>query len=209
VGVGNEKAEHTYRMFPDTSETTVRASVDTIGNSFVMLRAIGEHSQRTGTNFEAEVLSGASQQPNMRQYDVANRARNRATLVLDVTPIDVVAFSASYFMGRDKYNEAVQEFGLLNNNNSGYNFGVDLSPARTVSFGFNIGRESYDSRQASRYARPVTPTEQSFFDPNNNWGVNLGEKVNNFSANLDLLKAIPRTEIRFGYDYSNSDQNSL
>lgn len=206
VGAGNEQGEHTYRMFPDTSETSYRASVDTVGNQYVMLRALVERSDRKGSNFEPEVLSAASQQPNMRQYDVANRKRDRASLVLELTPVDVMAVNVSYFVGNDKYNEAAQEFGLLKNDNNGYNVGLGLTPAKGVSFDVNYGRENYDGRQGSRYARPVAPTEQSFFDPTNNWFVDTSEKVDNYGLSLGLDKLIPKTEIRFGYDYSKSNQ---
>ena len=206
VGAGNEKGEHTYRMFPNTSETSYRASVDTVGNQYVMLRALVERSERKGSNFDPHVLAHASQQPAMRQYDVANRKRDRATVVFELTPADILALNASYFVGNDKYNEAAQEFGLLKNDNNGYNLGLGLSPAKGVTFDVNYGRENYDGHQGSRYGRPLSATETSYNDPTNNWFADTSEKVDSYAFSVGLDRVLPKTEVRVGYDYSKSNQ---
>lgn len=206
VGAGKEKGEHTYRMFPHTAETTFRASVDTVGNQYVMLRALVERSDRDGSHFDPEVLAAASQQPAMRQYDVANRRRDRATLVFELTPLDLLAVNASYFVGNDTYNETQQEFGLLENDHDGFNLGLGVTPVRGLSLDVTYGRENYHGTQASRYARPVTATERSFFDATNNWFVDTSEQVDTYGLSLGLDRLIPKTEIRLGYDHSKSNQ---
>ena len=80
-----------------------------------------------------------------------------------------------------------------------------MFPNDTVTFGVVYGYEKYTNLAASRMASPGA----TFVDPSYDWNMNADEKVNNFSANLDSIKAIQKTDIRFGYDYSKSDANFL
>jgi MtrB/PioB family decaheme-associated outer membrane protein len=201
VGYGREAADQTYRMIPSYSQNTYRLSYDTVGNQYVMLRATYEKSNRSGA-VDEEILIEAGQQPAMAQFDVANRNRDRGTFVVDVTPVDQVAFSVTAFKGRDKYPD--QEFGLLNNNNSGVMFGVDLMPREQVTLSFNYGYEKYSGLQASRNANPAP--DPSWTDPARNWNLDNSEKVNSFGVYLDLIKVIAKTDLRFGYGYDKSDQ---
>jgi hypothetical protein len=141
----------------------------------------------------------------MAQLDIADRNRSRATLVFDVQPVSVVGLSMSVYKGKDEYPGI--QYGLLNNDNTGVSFGVDLMPSNFVTVGFNYGYEKYDALQASKNANPAP--DPSWTDPTRDWNVNNTEKVNDFGANVELVKLIPKTEIRFGYDYSNSDQGFI
>lgn len=197
---------HYFRMFDAASENTFRVSMDTIGNQYVTLRAKYEMSNREGnTLMDGEggrhnYFEEVGQQPAMRQFDVANRDRKRATVILDVTPLPIVGLSMSLFRGTDDYPD--QEFGLLNNNNTGVSFGIDLVPTDRVSFGVNYGYEKYDALQASRNASPGA----EFVDPNRNWKLNNTERVDTIGVNFGLNKVIAKTDINIGYDYSKSDQ---
>jgi len=46
---------------------------------------------------------------------------------------------------------------------------------------------------------------ESWTDPNRDWEMTNDEKVNNFDLYLDLIKALPNTDIRVAYNYSDSD----
>ncbi len=203
VGYGRDQEALTYRMFAKTAENTLRVSFDTIGNQYVTVRAKYENAKRTGSGLDEEYFAETGQQPDMRQFDVANRNRQRATLIFDASPVSVVGLSFSVFRGKDDYPD--QQFGLMNNDNTGINFGVDLMPSDKVSVSFNVGREKYDALQQSRTANPLSATDTSFTNPNRNWNLNNTETDNTYSVHVDLIKALPKTEIRFGYDYSNSD----
>ncbi|MFB3852464.1 MAG: MtrB/PioB family decaheme-associated outer membrane protein [Vicinamibacterales bacterium] len=202
VGYGHEGVDRTYRLFEKTGENTFRASVDVIGNAYVSIRGLYEHARREGSGFNEHALTAAGQQPEMRQFDVANRTRNRGTVFFDLTPLPVVTFTASVAAGKDDYPD--QEFGLLNNDNTAYTVGVQFYPRQEVGFGVTFGRENYASVQESRNANPAP--DPSWTDPNRNWAIDIDEKVNTVGLNLDLLRALPKTEIRVGYEYSDSDQ---
>ncbi|MBI2835227.1 MAG: MtrB/PioB family outer membrane beta-barrel protein, partial [Acidobacteria bacterium] len=205
LGYGREASDYTYRMFSSSTENTFRASIDSIGSPFVTVRAMFEHANRDGT-FEPHVLVEAGQQPDMRQYDVANRRRDRGTLLVDVTPNAFVGFSASIAAGRDDYPD--QGFGLLNNKNQAYTVGIDLAPKEQIALGLSFGREKYEALQQSRNANP-SGDYGSWMDPNRIWNVKNEETVDSYGAYLDLIKALPKTEIRIGYDYNRSDNGFL
>ncbi len=203
VDYGRNAIDRTFREFATTTENSIKFSVDSVGSALVTLRSSYEYAKRTGSGFDEAVLSDAGQQPEMRHYDVANRDRNRGTVMFTLTPNAKSDVTFSLAAGKDTYPD--QEFGLLNNKNQTYTVGFDLFPADTVTFGVVYAYEKYTNLAASRMASPGA----TFVDPSYNWDMNADEKVNNFSANLDLIKAIQKTDIRFGYDYSKSDSNFL
>lgn len=91
-----------------------------------------------------------------------------------------------------------------------YNAGINFNPRPAVSFGVNYGYDKTTSLQESRNANPLPPDSTdpiSFNDPNRNWSLDYGDKVNNFTLFLDLIKAMKNTDIRVSYDFENSDQN--
>jgi len=83
--------------------------------------------------------------------------------------------------------------------------GFDIVPNATVNFGLNYGQEKYDTLQASRTSNPAP--DPTFSDPRRDWTNTINDKVNTFSTNLSLDKAIPRTDIRLGYDISDGNTN--
>lgn len=205
VGYSRLDTDRTYRMFESSAEDTLKLAADMVGKEYVTVRAIYERSKRTGSHFDAELLTHAGQQPEMRQYDVANRHRDRGTLLFELTPVSIVGFSASLSTGSDEYPD--QEFGLLNNDNRAYTFGVTVAPSDKVSGGVTYGHEKYTGLQASRSANP--PPDPTFINPARNWSLDSGETVRTYGATLDVIRAVPKTEIRCGYHYSHSDQAFL
>ncbi|MGE5814653.1 MAG: MtrB/PioB family outer membrane beta-barrel protein [Acidobacteriota bacterium] len=207
VGYGRDQMDHTHRGFETLTDNTFRVSADTVGNQYVMLRGQYEYTTRRGSNFDEEWFADSGTQGATRLYDDAERNRNRGTVLFVVTPSAMVDFTVSMAAGRDKYNESDQEFGLLNNDNTSYNFGVNVTPIDKVAFGFNYGRDTYTASQESRNANPLSPTDNSWNDPTRNWGIDTDETVNNAQVYVTLAKALKNTDIGLTYDYMDSDNS--
>ena len=143
------------------------------------------------------------EQPDTRHYDIADRDRDRTDLILTVTPIAQFDVNASVGTGRDNYKHT--GFGLRDNKNNNWSVGFDVLPASTVNLGFNYGFEKYTAYQYSRTANPPTATDSTFYDPTRDWWDDQTDKVKTVSANLDFLRAIRNTDIRFAYDLSDGD----
>ena len=195
----------TGRAFSDMRDYTFRASLDTVGNQYFMLRLSADHTTRVGSGFSEASLEDGGAQPGLRFYDEADRDRNRATVLAVVTPVDVVDLTLSVTAGEDVYKGEGHEFGLLNNSNISYNAGINVSPMKQVGFGVNVGRETFNSFQNSRTANPPGTDYGSWTDPNRVWNLTSDEAVNNVGVYLDLKKAIGNSDIRASYDFSDSN----
>lgn len=204
-GSSNHVANETVqgRIYSSTTENTVRVLASSTGSQYVMARIKYEHSNRTGNEFDADMLRELGEQPGIRHYDIAPRDRNRVTGTFTVTPTSIVDVNASLSYGRDKYPETA--YGLQDNKNNGYTVGFDIVPNAIVNVGLNVGQEKYDTYQASRTSNPLP--DPTFSDARRDWNNTINDKVNTFSANLSLVKAIKRTDIRFGYDISDGNTN--
>ncbi len=196
VGYGREQADRTHRIFARTVEHVVRASADATTVGFLTLRAIVERSTRTGSGFDEELLEEAGEQPGMRHYDVADRERTRVTALVQATPVAALGVSASVAVGREEY--ANSGFGLRDNRNRAYSLSVDLAPDDRVSAGASYSFERYTALQGSRNASPGA----QFLDETRNWSLESGDRAHTVTANCDLVKLVPRTELRFGYSAS-------
>ena len=208
VGYIFDDVKREGRAYSNLADYTWRASVDTYGNQYVMLRGVFEHTKRIGDGLSLERIEEGGGQHALRFYDEADMDRDKGTMVLSITPTSMMEVSFSLAAGKDKYRGEGHEFGLLDNTNATYNFTLNVYPRDGVSLGGNYGYEKFTSLQTARNANPAATTVvayDSWFDPNRNWSLDNDETVKNFGLYLDLLKAIKDTDIRFSYDYSDSD----
>jgi hypothetical protein len=135
----------TGRAFSDMRDYTLRASGDTVGNQYVMMRVMYDHTTRVGSGFSEDAIEEGGAQPGLRFYDEADRERNRGTVLFVVTPSDLFDVTFSVATAKDVYSGPGHEFGLLDNSNNAYNAGVNVIPSQKVSFGVNYGYEKYNS----------------------------------------------------------------
>ena len=81
---------------------------------------------------------------------------------------------------------------------------LNVHPTDVVSFGANYGRDTYGALQLSRNANP--PPDPTWTDPEPRLDARQRREDQQRSAlYLDLLRAVRNTDIRFGYDYSDSN----
>jgi hypothetical protein len=206
VGYSLDRYNHWERAAAGWKDNTFRVSFDTVGNQWVTLRAVYEHGKRDSVDVNIDDITGAGGQPALRFFDEASRNRDRGTFIVELNPISSVGINFTLASGKDDYQGAdgTQQFGLLNNKNTAYTVGVNVAPNAAVNFGADYGRETFNALQQSRNANPAP--DPSWTDVNRNWTLNNDETVNTASVYLNLVKAIAKTDIRFAYDYSDSDQ---
>jgi hypothetical protein len=206
VGYVYDQYEHGVRATQGWKDGTARVSYDLVGNQWLTLRALYEHTKRDTINLDVEDLVGAGMQPAARFYDEAARKRDRGTLIAELTPISSLGVNFTLSTGKDDYQgaDSEQEFGLLDNKNTAWTAGVNYAPSARVNLGADYGHETFDSSQESRNANPAP--DPQWTDPNRNWNLANDETVNTFSVYLNLIKALAKTDIRAAYDYSDSDQ---
>jgi hypothetical protein len=203
VGYIYDNFSRTGRAHNDMRDNGFRATLDTVGNQYLSLRAGYEIIKRKGYGFSVHAIEEGGGQPGLRFYDEADRDRDRANFLVTLTPTATIDVTASVTYGKDVYSGPGHEFGLLDNTNTAYNFGINFAPMATVALGANYGHETYNAFQKSRNANP--PPDPSWNDPNRDWTMTNDETVNNFDVYLDVLKAIKKTDIRLAYSFSDSD----
>jgi hypothetical protein len=128
-------------------------------------------------------------------------------------PRDTVDVYVQFAGGKDTYlaDDSVpvsrpgELFGLQESTTMSVNVGVDFHPTNVIGVGANYGRDNYGSFQRSRNANP--PPDPTWTDPSRDWTLDNDDAINSASIYLDLLRAVRNTDIRFGYDYSDSDNS--
>jgi len=211
AGYTREDVDRTYRIVEKTTEDIARASVDLTGLSWLTVRGVFEHSKRTGSAVNGLELLAIGEQPLLRQFDISDRNQDRFNAIVQITPASQFSVNASAGVGSQEYPNSY--FGLRNNDNHVYSVGFDFVPSDKVSLGASYGYEKYTALQASRTANPLTantvaflndPTQQ-FNDPRRDWTDDSADRVRTINASMDLLKVLPKTDIKFAYDYSHAE----
>jgi MtrB/PioB family decaheme-associated outer membrane protein len=198
VGYSREEIDRTHRFFEKTTDNVLRGTIDFSGNALLTVRGVYEHSKRTGSGFDEQVLDEIGEQSTLRQFDISDRDRDRISTIIQLTPIEQLGVTVSIAGGNDRRPEA--EFGLNHNVNRVYAFSVDAVPNAGTSFGVSYGYEEYKSVQNSRQANPGV----QFLDVTRNWSTDGHEQVHTATVSADLLKLAPKTEVRLSYDFSHS-----
>lgn len=199
VGFGTLDTEYTHRLWETTRENVFRASVDTTSNPVMMLRALYENRSREGDGFDPAALLEVGELPGMRHFDVANRDRQRFTLIASVTPGGIFGINGSAGIGRDEYPEGTH--GLQSYDSDQYSIAVDVIPDDRYAFNFSYGWENYNSLQHSRNASSAAEA----INPLRDWTTDFDGQVRFADATLDIAEAIEKTSIRINVDWSSGD----
>jgi hypothetical protein len=207
VGYGYDEYEHGVRTTQGWQDNTARISYDLIGNQYLTLRAKYEHTNRDTINLSIAAIEETGSQPALRFYDEAARTSNRGTFIVELNPLADLGVNFSLSTGKNDYAgaDAAQEFGLLDDKNTSWTLGANYAPSGKVNVGAEYGRETYTTVQESRNANPAP--DPSWIDPLRNWTLTNDETVNYFNVYVDLIRAFTNTDIRFNYDYTDSDQS--
>lgn len=198
VGYGLEDVERTFRLTEATTEHTFRASIDSTGNNVFSVRGVYEHGTRTGSGLDEEVLDEIGEQISLRQFDISDRNRDRVSVIAQVLPVGELGINATIGVGRDERPDAA--FGLQEAQTRFYSLGADVTPNDVITGSLTWGFEKYMSLQRSRQANPGA----QFDDPTRDWSTDAADRVHYVAANLGLIKAIPKTDVQFGYDFNRS-----
>ena len=202
AGVGYTRIgeDRTHRIFESTADNTFRLTFDTLGTQWFTLRTKYEHAQRRGEGIERgeEMLAEIGEQPGMRHFDIAQRDRDRVTLIGTVTPRGDLAASLSLAMGKDDYFES--EFGLRDNTHRVWGAGLDFLPTDRLDFGMSYAYERYNALSRSRQANPGP----QFTDPARNWAADGTDRVHTavFRAGIDRIAE--KFDLLVTYDFSRA-----
>ena len=198
VGYSHEGDERSFREFESTGDNIVKLALDTTGWQYGMLRMQYDYAKRTGSGLDEEVFDcDEAGRACPRTFDVSDRTRKRFTLMGSATPTDMISVDASVGIFRDERPDT--EFGLLNTDGDFYSLGVTVTPNPKVGFGLTYGKDKYQALQKSRQANPGTQE----FDTSRDWTTDVKDDVDSLYIFMDLLQAMPKTDVRWAYDWMN------
>jgi hypothetical protein len=198
AGYGQEHDDRTFRLFEETTDRTVRASIDSTGLAWGSLRLQYDHAVRTGEGLDEQVLSDIGEQVSLRQFDISDRTRDRVSAIVQLVPASMIGLSGSVAVGRESRPEAA--FGLQDNDLRAYTIALDVTPGDRIGGTISYGFERYATRQRSRQANPGV----QFNDPTRDWWTDMDEDVHTLGASLELASAGRRASLTTAYDYVGS-----
>lgn len=215
AGYRYNRVSCTEREVTRTNDHGVFVTADSMSLGLVSLHGVYEHDRRRSPDFGSLALADLPEQgeyPGLRRYDIADRDRGRVTAMLQVMPVSSFAISGSVTATRDKFPNGEfstpDAFGLQRVTTQGYSIFFDATPSDTVTFGAGYGFQKYSSLQQSRRvdSDPATPTGQAQqANPNRDWSLNEDEKVHYVAANVELANIVPKTSVRFAWDYNRAE----
>ena len=200
IGVTRLQEERTHRIFESTTDNVVRITADALNHRWFALRSKFEHAQRRGTGIEegeAE-LASIGEQRGIRHFDIANRDRNRVTILGSLTPMSNLGITASIAAGKDDYLESL--FGLRDNTHRIYALGFDATPSDRVILTASYSFERYNALSRSRQANPGV----QFDDPSRNWATDATDKAHSLILSAEVLRIIDKMDLRVFYDFSRA-----
>jgi len=203
VGFSHLGTDYTHRLWEKTAENVFRVSADTTGNAVLSFRGLYENRKREGEHFEADALAEVGELADMRHFDVADRDRQRLTLIANLMPGGIFGLTASAGIGRDEYPNSGA--GLLSYDSDQYSAGFTVVPDDRYNLTASYGWERYESLQQSRGANNAA--DQA--NPLRNWTTDYTGKVHFLEAALDIDRAIERTMIRLSADWNRSNDTYL
>lgn len=208
LGYIMDDSKRTDHTFGDLTDYTFRVALDAYQNQYFNLRGVVESTARVGAGFNQEFIVEGGAQPNLRFFDDAELDRTKGTVIFGLTPNSKFDLNLSWTATKDAYNGKDHQFGLKSNDVSSTNVTVNVYPTDKVTLGVMYGQDNVNSFQTSRTANPtIAPAAgyDTWFDPLRDWNLSNKEKVKNAGVWIDLLKAMPNTDVRFAYNYSSSD----
>ncbi len=215
VGVGYSRLseDRNHRIFEATREDIARVSFDSVGTGYFTLRTKYEHSQRRASGSASEVgahlaetLEHHAEQPNMRHFDVAERDRDRVTLLGSVMASANVAVNVSVAAGKDNYirDEFIPDlesrFGLRDNTHRVLTVGFDAAPAERATVAASYSYERYKAFSTSRQANPGA----QFFDQSRDWSTDATDRVHSLLFLVDLTGLNDRVDLQISYDFNRA-----
>ncbi|MGD9904912.1 MAG: MtrB/PioB family outer membrane beta-barrel protein [Vicinamibacterales bacterium] len=203
VGYSHLATDYTNRLWESTAENVFRVSVDTTGHQYLTLRGLYENRSRDGDGFDAHPLEDVGELSGLRHFDIADRDRQRLTLIANVMPGSIFGLTASAGIGRDEYPNSAH--GLQSFDSDQYSAGITVVPDDRYNLTASYGWEKYRSLQRSRNANSAA--DQA--NPLRDWTTDFTGKVRFLEAVFDVAEVVERTNLRLSVDWNRSNDTYL
>jgi MtrB/PioB family decaheme-associated outer membrane protein len=201
-----------HREAPLTDEHTSKLALDYTPLDWLLVHASYAHSWRRISNYntfahlahtvlEEELLQGEIPQAQdllLRKYDEADRDRDRADLLVQLTPLDTLTFTPNLSFRHGNYRNS--PLGLQEDLSWAAGFDVTWSPMERLALFASYMWEQYDARQRSRYREPPDQLENRTFD----WVAKNIDIVDTAGAGIDAALIPKKLDLRLSWNFSTA-----
>jgi MtrB/PioB family decaheme-associated outer membrane protein len=176
------KRDSTQRNVVTTNERTPRVSLDFTGLDWVTLRASYSNGVRRGDGYH---ITTASENPDFRRFDEADRNRERTNFEAEFMPIDQLSVALTWEVGHDGYPNSL--YGVQSDKSVMAGGSVEWTPTSRFSFNLGYSREDYNDYLQQLYRSGSTAA--TLHNPTWVWDNNNTDHINTtyagFTAVLD------------------------
>ena len=137
----------------------------------------------------------------MRQFDVAERNRQRQGLGVTLLPRQDFTIGLNGTRTRDKYPDS--QFGLQAQNTDNYTVDATLTPDESQSWSLYYTRQNMMWQQSSRAYNSFQKASGSA-NPANDWTAQHQDKIDSVGVNVTWVVLDDKLSLRLGYDYAAS-----
>jgi len=210
VGMGWERWDRSdkHREAPITDEFMPKASLDYTPTDWMLLRATYAPSFREINDYnsfahvahvslEEPGLGTGTQHFRLRKFDEANRDRQRADLLLQLTPLDTLTTSLTYSIRKDDYTHSL--FGLQKDDSWAAGIDVTWTPHERLSMSASYVREESLAQLRSKY-RAATELDNPTYD----WVARNSDAIDTFGAgvNATLIPRVLDLGLNWNFSYA-------
>lgn len=206
VGYAREEWDRRYREAAETDENIYKISLGyTPRSSWLLLRTSFAFSDKKTQDYDGERAEqrgfpsddpGIGQLPQLRKFDMASRERNKANLLAQITPSDNLAFTASFGLANDDFNES--EYGMTASNSYDFSFDVSFNPTYDVILFASATWENFDYEMRSR--RRWTGNDSS----NNDWRSDMEDKATTLGAWVSWAVIPKKVDVILDYSWAKA-----
>ncbi|MEK7205447.1 MAG: MtrB/PioB family decaheme-associated outer membrane protein, partial [candidate division NC10 bacterium] len=188
-----------------TDEHSGKTALDLTPTEWLLLRASYLYAQRRFDEYDHEKFveertfpvppGGLPQHPTLRKFDLADRDRNRVELLGQLTPLDVLTFTATFGLGKDDFKEV--GFGITSDDNWSAAADIVYMPIPRLALFANYTREEFKSKLRSRQRGGAAGDTSA-----NDWASDMKDIVDTVGAGLDLALIPKRLDLKLAYSFS-------
>jgi hypothetical protein len=148
-------------------------------------------------SLEEPGLGTGTQHFRLRKFDEANRDRQRADLLLQLTPLDTLTTSLTYSIREDDYTHSL--FGLQKDDSWAAGIDVTWTPHERLSMSASYVREEHLAQQRSKY-RATGQLDNPTYD----WVAKNFDAIDTFGAgvNATLIPRVLDLGLNWNFSYA-------
>jgi MtrB/PioB family decaheme-associated outer membrane protein len=224
-----ERYDRQLRDVPVTNEVSGKTWVDLDPVEYIHTKASYSYGQRRYNDYNTEEfvevpgLQFSEPASNLRRFDVANRNRQKAELMLEWTPGRFVTFSPNAGLRWDDYPDDVfNPLGLRKDHswNAGIEVAAMLDPTFKLMVSYNYENRKLDVAGGSGGANFITgnpftgcPTAatlnpEAIIGTSCTWGSNIDQRYHTFMVAGDWKVVPSRFDVRLEYLYSRGKEQN-